>query len=192
LGLHDFASGDVLTDAQMDEIARQSVIPASAFPGTPTLGMICYRTDRDILYRWDGGAWRSLPMGLSIGGLTTGTGTGVGFFIDGTVVDVNGSSITWNSVTSEEWAYEGNMNIASSGGSTYFNVNVDLDGSNIDVQRSIYLPDASINLPLSFRVVFTASTGSHTIKARINRGAGSGAGAVAAGGDFTLSHLGLA
>ncbi len=54
-GLHDFVAGAVLTAAQMDELAQQTVIADTSFPTASHEGMTCYRQDENRLYQYNGG-----------------------------------------------------------------------------------------------------------------------------------------
>ncbi len=174
-----------------DILAEQVIITSSSF-GAPWLGKHVYREDRDLLYRYDGTSWKSYPGGLIA--VVSSTGTGIGYFISGTEVLVNGSQITFNAVSGENYAFEGNFLVASSA-ADYYSVHMNIDSAigsytHFGLQRDIHCATAGIPSPVSFREVFTSATGSTRLKVTINHAAGSGFGAVPVGGDFSITHLG--
>ena len=66
MALPSFAPGTPLPAASLNEVARQTVIPCASEAAqnailAPHEGMTIYRSDIDVIRRWDGGAWRTVP-----------------------------------------------------------------------------------------------------------------------------------
>jgi len=170
----DWATNDSITETKLDAMVDQLIINDTTAPTSPPEGMHWYDTSTGLLKRYDGSAWKAYPMGLI--DIATPVATGSGYAIGASTVDVNGSPITADLQSGQNYRYSGNQIIASSADDTTFSFTCQLDGVDIDIQRDVLCKTAGFVYPISWSIIFTASTASHTAKMRVNRGAGAGLG----------------
>lgn len=192
---HNWADNEVLRATDVDNVLEHQVVHTQTSFGTAWLGKHVYRSDRDILYRYDGTDWVSYPMGEL--GTSPGIGTGdPTHSIVGTEVTVNGISVTFTGYTGEHYEWQASFQVQGLSGNDVFTNFVDLDGSHIDQERDTCIdgnfPDARLDVHQYARFT-VGSNGSHTIRARIQRTAGSsafGGAQVVTGGRGTVNHMG--
>lgn len=65
--LHPFTSGEVLTAANMNEVARQTVITCTSPPSSPDTGMVIYDTNDKRILAYSGSAWNVVAWGSNGG-----------------------------------------------------------------------------------------------------------------------------
>ena len=192
MGLHDFASGEVLTDAYMDEIARQGriICTSSTRPSSPITGMSIYETDTYFTREWTGAAWRTLPKGIL--DRNTGSVTGGGGLIIGTEVAVNTSQCYFTSYDStQEYKYSWRFVLnCPTTALTSFDVWVNKNASHLGIAHPSYVTTAGVGFVVTGFLNFTVAAGSITMDMSIVRTGGAGGGEIFAGGDFCLEHLG--
>lgn len=190
MGLPTFNSGDVLTAVNQTTVARQTVISTSSFVSSPTLGMVNYRTDLDLNFQWDGGDWRSFPKGVVSKTSIAATGPP----ITTSRVAVNNSSNTFAGITTtdELYAYELDLGIVgdASAATSYATVYVQLDGTDIDIDRHIYIPVGLVTNMTHIRVVTAVTTdANHTFSCEVKL-TGGGYCSIYGGTDATVTHIG--
>ena len=187
--LQTFSVNETPPASKMNSLSRQAVIVCTLAtrPSSPDEGMHVYCTDVNLAYWWDGSAWKSIPRGIVTKTTLTATGPGIG----GTFATVNNSPLTTTMIANEYYAYEVDLTIMTTVAGDIFNIKPQLDGSDIDAQRIVYIPVAGVAFPVSLRVIQSVgTTANHTFSLVVGRSSGTGTGSAPAGTDCTLSHVG--
>lgn len=190
-GEKNWVDGEALTADEMETIVQEQLVitTTSGAKGTPWLGKHVYCHDIDILFRFDGAAWRSYSMGLVPDGRDNVTQTGPP--IEGTETLVNGSLLDVNAfVPGEVYAYSVSFNVVSSLPDQVATIRIYRDSTLIEVQKDLPCPTSGIGIPFTCRSLFNVTGAHHVLKTTIALGIGAEHLTVAAGGDVYIEHVG--
>ena len=176
-------------DAAFD-LERQVIHSQSSF-GAGYLGKHVYRTDRDLLYRYDGFAWHSYSKGRMGRGTPSGQGP---FNSTNGEVAIAGTSTTISGLVVGE-LYEARIDLrlrATNTDNTVVQIKLYRDSTQINQDRAHTLRYFGAAYAQSCTLVedFTVTSTSHTFLVVAKVVIGSGSVDCLSGGTFVIDHVG--
>lgn len=197
-GLQTFALNEKPANTKMNKVSRRVIIDVASeanLPPSPYDGMHCFILDTEDLVYWNGSGWLYYPRGI-MGSVVGSTGTGTAgshpYGITGSTVLVNGSGCTVDVLAGHKYRYSGNLAMKCDNSDTQFVFNVQYDGTNMTNEDRYVSCDVTDRVyHLSWQTIFTPLVDDNVVvRMVVARFSGPGNGAVLAGKDIILEHLG--
>ncbi len=183
------AATSVITDAMITRPTTRAaglggvmVCTSGSRPATPTPGQAIFETDTGAVSVWYGATVGWAPpwntgwgvVAVAAGGSQTGPGIGA------STVDINGTTVTFDTVANRRYRVEFGGLVASTVANDVFTFRRNRDGSNGATLTTKTVSHANQALSFAWSDTETSpGSGSHTYKGVIARGIGSGSGTVA-------------